>query len=47
MFFCEPQRDKEGYLIRAKSKENGKEIGVQRVTEESIADNEAQLCTLP
>lgn len=40
-------RDKEGYLTRAKSKENGKEIGVQRVTEESIADKEAQFCTLP
>ena len=47
MVFCEPQRDKEGYLIRAKSKENGKEIGVQRVTEESRVGNEAPLCTLP
>ena len=39
-------RDKEGYLTRAKNKEKGKEIGVQRVTEELIVDNEAQLCTL-
>lgn len=46
MVFCKQQRVKEVYLTRAKSKENGKEIGVQRVTEESTADNEAQLCSL-
>ena len=45
MVFCEQQRDKEVYLTRAKSKENGKEIGVQRVTE-FTADSEAQLSTL-
>ena len=45
MVFCEQQRDKEVYLTGAESKENGKEIGVQTVTE-STADNEAQLSTL-